>query len=383
MNPKKRIVWLDVARGYGMFLVFYGHYVEKVADLAHPGAFAQFKFIYAFHMPLFFVLSGLVARSEPGGILFTLRRGLLGRILPAVFFNLLLAAFWLPPFPLSETPAAQQIVPILLKLFAGRPVFNFLTWFLFCLFVVELIHALLRRFVRRDAAVAFSILVLLGLGQWITANLDLVAGWTGIPPNSWMIHEAIVAAGFHQLGFWLAHHHGALDWRPGRSALVATCLAAWVAVALTFGLNDGPFSWQKPVVLMALSSHGDPLLFPLTAILGSLGVATLAMLTSANEPARWIGRHSLVYLGLNAIFILASRAIVTTIIPWLSGPPLVNTLVYIAITVASLAITAPVALALTRGLPQLVGHPERQGPLLPALITRAKRPTTAPAEEAR
>lgn len=52
----KRIEWLDSLRGFAMFLVIVGHVSSVPASLG--------KWIYAFHMPLFFVIAGIVFRYE-------------------------------------------------------------------------------------------------------------------------------------------------------------------------------------------------------------------------------------------------------------------------------------------------------------------------------
>lgn len=44
----KRLKWIDVLKGIGMYLVILGH--------TH---FASRGVIYAFHMPLFFLISGM------------------------------------------------------------------------------------------------------------------------------------------------------------------------------------------------------------------------------------------------------------------------------------------------------------------------------------
>lgn len=52
-----RIEYVDVAKGIGAFLVILGHVTEN-------GLFQAI--IYAFHMPLFFVLSGITFRLKDG-----------------------------------------------------------------------------------------------------------------------------------------------------------------------------------------------------------------------------------------------------------------------------------------------------------------------------
>ncbi len=53
MEKKKRLEWLDVAKAIGVYLVILGHLVIF--------NYHTFRFIFAFHMPLFFVVAGYVS----------------------------------------------------------------------------------------------------------------------------------------------------------------------------------------------------------------------------------------------------------------------------------------------------------------------------------
>lgn len=60
--PNKRMEWIDVAKGLGLVLTILGH-------LLYSGTWSTLnKFIYSFHMPMYFILSGFVAHSGGGGI---------------------------------------------------------------------------------------------------------------------------------------------------------------------------------------------------------------------------------------------------------------------------------------------------------------------------
>ncbi len=95
-----RILWIDVARGIAILLVVLGHCIGNLND---PGN----RFILAFHMPLFFFLSGmcisenvipaknylvkkvknlLVPQAVLGTLNFILNRGG-GKRLPHMVFN--------------------------------------------------------------------------------------------------------------------------------------------------------------------------------------------------------------------------------------------------------------------------------------------------------
>ena len=58
-SGKGRIQAIDVARFYAMALVFYGHFVERFMLLKNPAGATQYKFIYSFHMVVFFCIGGL------------------------------------------------------------------------------------------------------------------------------------------------------------------------------------------------------------------------------------------------------------------------------------------------------------------------------------
>lgn len=57
MASSKRIESLDIAKGIGILIVVLGH-VLRTDDV-----FLK-KFIFSFHMPLFFMLSGFVFNTE-------------------------------------------------------------------------------------------------------------------------------------------------------------------------------------------------------------------------------------------------------------------------------------------------------------------------------
>ena len=55
---------IDIARFYGIALVYYGHFIERIMYLKNPTAALHYNFIYSFHMLLFFVLAGFIAKKS-------------------------------------------------------------------------------------------------------------------------------------------------------------------------------------------------------------------------------------------------------------------------------------------------------------------------------
>jgi fucose 4-O-acetylase-like acetyltransferase len=67
-NSRSRIEWVDVAKGVGIFLVVFGHNLGGLREsgILNNSSWSLFteRYLYVFHMPLFFFLAGLfVARS--------------------------------------------------------------------------------------------------------------------------------------------------------------------------------------------------------------------------------------------------------------------------------------------------------------------------------
>lgn len=55
LSNDSRVAWIDVARGLAVFIVVFGHtYISK----------DTFRLVYSFHMPLFFIISGLTVNRD-------------------------------------------------------------------------------------------------------------------------------------------------------------------------------------------------------------------------------------------------------------------------------------------------------------------------------
>ncbi|GAB4505543.1 MAG: hypothetical protein Fur0043_25390 [Anaerolineales bacterium] len=132
--PSSRIVFLDVAKGIGILLVVLGHNSVKAFV---PG---MEKFIFSFHMPFFFLLSGMLFKPEyPLPVLFERRfKTLIRPFLAAVFLLYFVYLFF------TEMTLITILRRALRSLYASG---NYLEWaqlwFLPHLFLLNLFAALL------------------------------------------------------------------------------------------------------------------------------------------------------------------------------------------------------------------------------------------------
>lgn len=129
MSSSSRLAWLDIARGIGLILVVLGHNVVFMEGNPY-----WHKYVYTFHMPLFFFLTGCTLSF--GHARSSLRRSLSVAV-PYVVMSLTLL-----PITLHTKPEAE-LADILLGIVYGSSwtIDSIPLWFLSCTAVALLIAA--------------------------------------------------------------------------------------------------------------------------------------------------------------------------------------------------------------------------------------------------
>ena len=179
MSTKKRIDWVDVAKGICMILVIISHAEEHFI----PGQMATLKVpIYSFHMPLFFFMSGYLfsMKSSFGEFL----KGKCKRILVPYFYLggilILFDTYWNNRNPFAESWFNKDYFMYELTQLLTQKRFWTL-WFIACLFWMNIIFYVIVRFVKNEKiraaivtilAVAGLVYYRLGGGAWFW-NMDV------------------------------------------------------------------------------------------------------------------------------------------------------------------------------------------------------------------
>lgn len=184
----KRITAIDIAKGIGILLVVLGHQIDYF-HAPMPGAY---PYIYLFHVPLFFFLSGMFFREQEG--LWTcFRKKFMRLFVPYLLANIFF--FFVEMVRVWNLGAAYDgdlgwrdlwlacagLWPVLSML--SRP-----TWFILVLFRITLIYKLIQ--------------MLAGGRKWIMAVLCAAIGIAGAiwAPGEYMLGQTMVALPFLCLG---------------------------------------------------------------------------------------------------------------------------------------------------------------------------------------
>lgn len=363
-----RNILIDIARFYAMILVYYGHIVEQVMYLGSPDAAIQYKFIYSFHMPLFFLLSGTIVTDKklslPAGPFF--KQTMAARLPPYIFFSVLMALLslfisgWHPLGELTNTGAYMKNTVATLF---GFPGFCIPLWFMALLIGVELFHYCIARFIKHPGLVLCASILLYLCGYYMNSAYNFV----GEQASFWFVHEIPVVYIFYVTGY-LLRKSGLLD-RKISSLITGPGVFFFLTVTLlTFNMNEGPFRIIQAVVIV-LSGHGDLVLFLLTSLTGSCLIILLAGCSPGWRWLSYMGENSLSLFCLNGVFYHFVNPVCAR---WLAETfDLSHSTVFIysaSMTVASLLLCIPFVYLFTTYVPQFLGKPLQRGPLLKPLI---------------
>ena len=158
-----RLIWLDQLKAVSMYIVVLGH------TLLDFNKHKLFKFIYSFHMPLFFMISGFTFNPDKyERIIDCIKDKVIKLAYPYVMLNILVIPLW---FINMETGmiGKDSIPKILLGIFYSnssvvRAPSN-ATWFIMTLLLAEIIYYAVYHFLHDDKSVFLmsGILCLLGV----------------------------------------------------------------------------------------------------------------------------------------------------------------------------------------------------------------------------
>ena len=144
----KRIAYIDSIKGFAILLVVMGHTFHDFKGIN----MAFIDFIYAFHMPLFFIISGYLGYKKDYDInqsLFYLRNKAIGLIIPFLFFGSIYTLIYNYDYILLFTDSMKM-----------GYWFTFSLFLIFCLYyIVEIIYSSLKNI--RNQNFTYIILLLI------------------------------------------------------------------------------------------------------------------------------------------------------------------------------------------------------------------------------
>jgi fucose 4-O-acetylase-like acetyltransferase len=246
----ERIHWIDTLRAIAIILVVLGHtpgiqnYQQAV------------KYIYSFHIPLFFLISGILFNPKHTENTFSqfLRSQFWALMVPYSVWGLLTYVPWVMlsrhhgSYP--DLSPFKPLVGLVYGTGSGTwLIHNGALWFLPCLFSTRVLFFMILKYFAPMLPATLVLFVTLGL---ISAAV--------VPfPLPWGFDIALVAIGFFGLGFLLRKRLLSVN-APGAGYLLGFLTLCLVVHLISFSYNAR--------VSMAERTYGNPLLFALAAFGG-------------------------------------------------------------------------------------------------------------------
>lgn len=342
MEKVTRLDYVDVCKWLGISLVIFGH-------MKMPSEVLQW--IYAFHMPLFFVLSGYTYRAQ------RIDKEFLMKKIKTIYVPFLLFALI---FCRGEMSSWAYIA------YGSRNALDMagtytVLWFLPCFFAAVLVFSLLMNIGNRSklkvwilAAGVVMMLVGAKACEMLKGGQPMIAKY-GYPLNFDM---ALVGAVFMVAGYYFRQM---IDWinTQRQWMLIVTVVALFAVTGFTAFMNL-PESLNPACahVEMSVGAYGNWGLFFANALLMSMALIGLSVLVDKwvirKKLLLFIGQNSLTILCVHGTILLAASKVLPKI--GLVGVDDMSLMLQgIVSYVIVIAVSIPAILLIKRFVPNLVG----------------------------
>lgn len=310
---KNRIEWIDIAKGIGMVLVEIGHtYFPRSICL----------WLCSFHMPLFFLLSGMTYGERKNNFKEYVIRKFRTIMIPYYLFNIIsIFVSYTFSYLKGEYVALTGMIKGVLLNWGERPF-----WFLFCLFVTEIIYFFVEKYLikgkKNRVIIAVTLLILIAwlnnelcFAKWLPLCLDII-------PNSML---------FIMLGKYITKKR----WEQLCTERILPVM--FLVNMISFVINARLFD---VTVSMFTNEYGFYPLALIGAISGSCFAFGLAKIIckTGNSLKKWllfIGYNSAVYYGFHSIINPFVDRVLARILPYYN----INTMCKIVTSIIIFVVT--------------------------------------------
>lgn len=323
-QAQKRIEWIDTAKGIGLLLVILGHlHVPLIAT-----------WIYTFHMPLFFFLSGVVFSGTKYNFKEFLKKRLQSLVIPYFSLGFVIWLFYVIINTVLGTKDSLYGTnfEMLKNLFVQEHFWTI--WFLACLFLVEILYYILHKVCKGNLLISTMTSILICVIGFLRYHF----GMESLP---WNADVALVAQFFYHLG-WLFKSEQQLK----KQLTLAKGLKAWMIASVLFvgnlvaGLLCIKIAHES--LDMSVGLYGNEVLTILSACAGILGVIVVANQLKCRF-LTYLGRNTMIIFAWHSRIIIVLCQYVYEYFRILQGNDLISRLLYAIITfVVILGVLIPI-----------------------------------------
>lgn len=321
-NKKERLTYLDVAKGIGILLVVIGHvyaFNRQIVDRFFV------IWLYSFHMPLFFIISGmLIAYKDEKDIWKFVKKRIKGILIPYVFFSI----FSIIVFAIVNDFSREVFVQNVKATICGVGIDTL--WFLPALFFGEVIFFVLRNLLKNKYVICIISAIIYILGNFMMKDYGLICLFLG---------RICIAVGFIMIGNYTMNLIRKRN-MPWYGLIVIAILS--VILSKINGLVD--------LNNLVFNNH---ILYLINSLIGTYLILEISKLIDIDEITYW-GRNTLIVMAthLNIIYILFNKILGIHSFGYVTG---------MIVFVLLLAVERIIIYVVNRYMPFLMGRKQKRG----------------------
>lgn len=281
LPTKNRILWADAAKGIGIVLVVFGHFIFNYNDAVR-------NFIYSFHMPLFFIISGFLFKKRELSV--TIKRVIKKFVIPTYCFALLdvLICAYNHHDRMGESIGREDLLNTIFvtggithqSLIINDPI-----WFFMALAIITVLQTIICDNKKLKVPLFLLVIIALAVKQFFYKDVSLNLGWY----INWTYCFI-----FFELGYYLK----SFDINAVFKKKWLTYIAIIVELALLVLINK-----YNGFVLVAAFHFEKSLIL---AIIAGLIGSNIVLFISTKIHATIVGKF-LSFLGKNSVFIMVTH----------------------------------------------------------------------------
>ena len=271
VQNKKRIEWIDMAKGYGMIAVIISHLCLGPLKL----------WIYTFHMPLFFFLSGYVFSNKDSFPDF-IKKKAKGLLVPYFSLGIPMVLFTILFNVYKNTFSVEQTVDLVKAFMIQKR--QWTLWYIACLFFLNIIFYVITKFVKHKSIIGLIVAISAVAGLWYYNT-----GGEALP---WNIDVCLTALPFFFVGYVIKLNFNKVEKVFSKKYAGFILFVVFGIINVVFGALN--ILTTEKGLEMFYSEYANPVFTYISAFAGVFAVIIFSSFITL-KPIKYIGENSLVY----------------------------------------------------------------------------------------
>lgn len=296
-SVKKRIDWVDIAKGIGILCVLFGHFQINM-NMPNCKVDINNYLINSFHMPLFFFLSGYCFSKKPVSFGKFFMKKFAGLMIPYISFSVIWIIYETIVNYISTKSFNFEFLFLEVKLYILQIRLHAI-WFLPCMFVLELVFFFIQK-ISKDNLIVISVITIAVtvFGYYYRTHYNGNLPW----------NIDVMGTMLFFFGFGYVLKSMALNRNLSKVKRIGVFLLFAVINLAANYINTYYFEANASV---SGNNYGNFILYYISALFGTFAIIELSkLLEGRTKFVKYIGANTLVYFGLHQIIYYFSKSFI-------------------------------------------------------------------------